>query len=250
MESRYGFTYENFKNGDQVAAVSGDSFPNIDTGDFLKLGDRKYMVIYTDKNLDSENKLLAYDIFIPLNSIPRICKVTDINIDLISIPTEQEVDIITEKLKEFFGYSIQITQPELPELLVEQFNSVSKIICIIVIIVVVLSSVMTYMFVVEKRSRWLAAVKMCGAENNQCIFIFLIEMMLILTVCFALGCFISKYIIIPKYADDYPAFLIVYNNQSYLYLFFGFAVATVVILVANVGPFTNKTIAEMQRRSG
>ncbi len=182
----------------------------------------------------------------PYKSIPNgtFC---EFSFELKEVPTQAECNEITQNLKQIFGYDVNVLPPELPDLLVEQFNSTSLLTCAVVMLIVIFNASLIYMFVLEKRKKWLSIIKLCGCKNDQCSVIFLTEIVFIIIICFIIGLYISNRFVIPKFIDQYPVFDVVYNTKSYGYIFLAYIVSSIIILLANIQPFVKRTVVDMQR---
>ena len=247
--NHYNFEFQSLAKGERIAAVSSEAFPLLDVGDTLEIDGMGFIVVYTDKDIPDINKTLACDVLVPYKALPKSCNINRYALELDDMPTKAEISKISASIKELFGTGVELTEPTLPELLVQQFNAMSKLLCVIVLFTVANSSAMAYMFVIYKRRKWLTAVKMCGAENNQCIEIFFIEILCIASACFMLGAVFSKYVLIPRYTEVYPAFALVFDRQSFIYLFISFILASLIILAVDIQEYINRSVADMQRRS-
>ncbi|SDB53996.1 FtsX-like permease family protein [Ruminococcaceae bacterium FB2012] len=238
-----GTSYNDFTRGGNVVVVRSDEFP-CETGDIINIGNTDYKVICA-----SSSSLQAYTFLFPYNHSPQKAKYNSVYLIFNDIPSKQLSKDIKDELETGLGLDYPIREPKIPDLLVEQFNAVMLIGCVISMILIASNCITVYMYIIRRRKTWISVIKLCGCKNTVIVNILISEMMIVTCFCYGIGYGIAYKMLIPKLSKYYPLFDSVYNYKSYLLLFISFIAISLIIIIIRISSFVNNSVNEMRRRA-
>lgn len=235
-----GVSFDEFVEGKNVVVVREDYLCKI--GDYINIEGKDYKII----GIMSE-MIQSVNFIFPFNNSPKNIKYDSLYLHFKEIPTKKICNEIKNSIEESFGSDYPIQEPDIPDLLVKQFNAVMLVGCTIAMILIISNCITVYMYILRRRKNWLTVVKLCGCKNRNLIEIFLSEMLLVSCICFGIGYMISDQLIIPKMSRFYPAFETVYVSKAYICLFVGFVIISIFISYIRLLLFVNKPIDSMRK---
>lgn len=237
--------YEMFERGENVVFVYTRSYP-CRLGDVININGRDYKVVRADDG-DEETRVLAQDFYFPYDAMPSGMKFHEMTLWFKDIPTHKQADTIAEKIKEYFGAEFPINMPEIPDLLVQQFNSAMLACCAVVALMIAFNCITVYMYIIRRRSDWIAAVRLCGCGNGSLMYIIGAEMLTVACAAFGIGALISHKLIIPKMSEFYPLFDQFYTGEAVGYLFLGYIGSFLLMTVGQLSAFVHRSVDRMRK---
>ena len=233
--------YEAFRKGENVVFVCTDEYP-CSKGDIISLNGKDFKVVRTGT---SETLVCAF--FFPYDAVPDGMEYCELTLDFTDIPTHKQADAIAERLKEDLNFTLPVKMPEIPDLLVQQFNTTMLAGCALAAVLIAFNCITVYMYIIRKRSDWIAVVKLCGCKNGGIVDIMLTEILLVSCACFGIGTLISAKLLIPKLTDYYPLFDQFYTAESYRWLFLGLAGMFALVTLIQLSPFVRRSVDSMRK---
>lgn len=239
--------FEAYKMGDSIAAVRSYYFP-CSVGDMININGKEYRVYDVDPaGPESDNERLANVFYFPYDAVPQGMEYYEITLRFTDIPTHAQADAIAERLRSDLGFTLPIKMPEIPDLLVQQFNTTMLAGCALAVLLIVFNCITVYMYIVRRRADWIAAVKLCGCRTESLQLIILAEMLIVTCLSFGIGAAASAGLIVPKLTKYYPLFDQFYSSKSYGCLFLGFIGAFSAIALFQLTPFIRRPIDRMRK---
>ena len=239
-----GVDYSDYLAGKKLAHINSQTFPSLSVGDKLTVGGSEYTIYKVSSSDDMWSDIGFY-----ATSMPDNIKASELHLDFTDIPLHDRIDELNVRIRELFGNDVFIVEPEIPDLLLQQFSLTSLSICGAIMLIVVFNCITVYMYVFEKRKNWLSVVKLCGCRNLVCSAVFTGEAMLVTCISTAAGTLIAKNLIIPKLEDVFEAFSLVYTTQSYLILAGAYCILSLIILSVTVKRFVSGTVDSMRKEA-
>lgn len=232
--------YDAYQNGENVVTVCTDTYP-CSEGDVISINGKDYKVVRTGSNM------LVNDFYFPYDSAPDGMEYYELTLDFTDIPTHEQADTVAERLKEDLDFTLPVNMPEIPDLLVQQFNTTMLAGCALAAVFIAFNCITVYMYIIRKRSDWIAVVKLCGCKNGGIVDIMLLEILLVSCACFGIGILISAKLLIPKLTDYYPLFDRFYTAESYRWLFLGLAGMFALVTLVQLSPFVRRSVDSMRK---
>lgn len=236
---------DKFMRGENVVLLSLKD-NTYSAGDMIRINGKDYEVLYAEDNQKFDTHLSNHFLF-PYNCVPEGMEFSTIQLSFIDIPTHAQADAIAEKLKEYFGNEFPIRMPEIPDLLVQQFNTAMLGGCALAAVLIAFNCITVYMYIIRRRADWIAVVKLCGCKNQSIVTIMLSEILLVSCACFGIGVLISMKLLIPKLTNYYPLFDKFYTADSYRFLFLGLAGVFALVTLVQLTPFVRRTVDSMRK---
>ncbi|MBR6874523.1 MAG: hypothetical protein IKN17_13550 [Ruminococcus sp.] len=238
-----GVDYSRYSSGERLVHVSSGRF-KVSAGDTVTVCGRDYKAY---KVSPGDNMWCDIGFFFP--SAPDGIQVQALYLDFADIPLRSRIEELNDLVRELFGSDLLIVEPDIPDLLIQQFNLTSLGICAAIALIVVFNCITVYMYIFEKRRSWLAVVKLCGCKDRRCSAIFLGEAMLVTAVCTAAGTLIAALAVIPGLESSFKAFPQVYSVGSYLIIAAAYCLLSLVILTISVTGFVGETVDAMRKEA-
>ena len=239
--------FEAYKKGENIVAVKTYYYP-CSVGDVLNINGKDYRVYRADDSDPNSGAAgLAQVFFFPYDSAPKEMEYYELTLDFTDIPTHKQADAIAERLIEDLNFTLPVNMPEIPNLLVQQFNTTMLAGCGLAAVLIAFNCITVYMYIIRKRSDWIAVVKLCGCKNGGIVGIMLSEILLVSCACFGIGALISAKLLIPKLTDYYPLFDQFYTAESYRWLFLGLAGMFALVTLIQLSPFVRRSVDSMRK---
>lgn len=121
------------------------------------------------------------------------------------------------------------------------YNNVISI-AFFISIVSVINFAMLYHFIIEKRQRNLAIMRMCGCTKSRAVFTYLAECIIITLPCYVVGTFINIIIGKKVFGRIFYFFEKAYTPKIYLAMFAVYFVAFIIILTVMISKTITRTI--------
>lgn len=233
--------FESYRDGKNVVKICTDEYP-CEIGDVLNINGKEYTVIETGSIMS-----MAVCFFFPYDAMPSGMKFHEMTLWFKDIPTHKQADTIAEKIKEYFGAEFPINMPEIPDLLVQQFNSAMLACCAVVALMIAFNCITVYMYIIRRRSDWIAAVRLCGCGNGSLMYIISAEMLTVACIAFGIGALTAVKLIIPKMSVYYPLFDRFYTREAVGYLFLGYLGAFLLMTVGQLSAFVHRSVDRMRK---
>lgn len=233
--------FDEYRTGKNVVTVCTDDYP-CEVGDVLNINGREYTVCRTDTSMK-----LVTSFFFPMDAIPTGMKFHEMTLWFKNIPTHKQADAIAEKMKEYFGAEFPINMPKIPDLLVQQFNTTMLACCAVVALLIAFNCISVYMYIIRRRSDWIAAVRLCGCGNGSLMYIISAEMLTVACIAFGIGALTAVKLIIPKMSVYYPLFDRFYTREAVGYLFLGYLGAFLLMTVGQLSAFVHRSVDRMRK---
>lgn len=238
-----GCGYAGYVSGEKAVKISQTSISKA-IGDTISIDGSDYVITGVTNINESWADLSFY-----FTSMPKTIGVTEIYLIFKEIPSHELIEGLNTNIHKWFGNDFEIFEPEIPDLLVKQFGMVSLTACSAIMLIVVFNCVIVYLYIFEKRKKWISVIKLCGCKNIDCIELFIIEASLVTVMCSLSGLLITKNAIIPRLEDYYVSFKSVYNLRSYICLFFAYVIVSIIMLTIAVKKYVSKTVDSMRKEA-
>ena len=240
-------TFEAYKRGDSIVAVKSYYYP-CSVGDILNINGKDYRVYDVDPaGPESDNKRLVNVFYFPYDSVPKGMEYYELTLHFTDIPTHAQADTVAERLTEELDFKLPVNMPEIPDLLVKQFNTTMLAGCGLAVLLIVFNCISVYMYIIRRRAGWIAAAKLCGCKTESLRLIILAEMLAVTCLSFGIGAAVSAGMIVPAMTKYYPLFDRFYSFKSYCCLFLGFIGLFYIAASAQLTPFVHRSVDRMRK---
>lgn len=165
---------------------------------------------------------------IPINTLNDKCIVMSSQIHLHGIPMANASERYNRKIVDLFGSNVLTHQPESIDLLEIQKNNFMIMGTIFVTVLIIINAVLCYIYILKSRKRWLAVMQICGANEKQCVIMYLLEILSINIICSFVGMCIFVFDIYGKMISINNLYKEIYSIQVYFY------VTAIYLMVAGV----------------
>lgn len=220
------FTEQDFRTNNNVISVNSEALP-YSPGDTVTIGSRNYTVKASNKNF-------AADIIIPYNSLTDDFLISRFDLFLGDIPTQNEISVISNKIRESFGYDLGMDVPQVPDLIENQFNNSTLLITILVGIIVLVNFGYLYDYILYTQSNVAALYKNVGCTKDKMIGIFITEFSIIGILMLPISLAIFFKLLRPFLANYYDVLNSVYTHKAVAYLVLGYIIADILIKLLKI----------------
>lgn len=220
------------QSGELVAVVSGESadswnqacerFRNAD-GTITMFG-KKYTVVGTYSAGTAAP-------IVPFLTVPDDVLITQIGFAFERNITRSMYSDITEKAAEQFGGKLKFPELKFPDTeTVSIYNNMIWI-ALLISLLSVTNFAMLYRFILLKRQRNLAIMRICGCTRNRAVMMYFAECVIITLPAYAVGAALNVLAANTVMCRVLEFFKQAYSIKTYLLLFAGFAVVFVVTVI-------------------
>lgn len=188
MYSGRMITNEEESDGANVAVVGNNGLGwNENT---LKLGDGKTYIVLFGKRYEvvGENKAVAPTPVIPFLSIPDDFIYDDVMIlDFANVITKPVYEELKEKAEQYMPNAMKFPELKLPDAdSITLYNNI-MLISLLIAVLSVLNFAMLYHFILEKRSKNLAIIRLCGCTKGKAVLLYLGECIIVSVPIYLIG---------------------------------------------------------------
>lgn len=201
------FDYQQVIGTEYVARVSKMLTDKI--GDTIEIAGNSYEIV-GKYNSDMPQ--------VPINALSEQCIVRSVQINLNGIPMHEDSKGYDKKIVDLFGSQALSHQPETIDLLEIQKNNFMIIGTIFVTVLIIINAILCYVYILKNRKRWLAVMRICGAEEKHCAILYLLEMMSINIICSFVGMNLFVFLIYGKMAEMNSLYKSIYSMRVYFYI--------------------------------
>lgn len=178
------FTVKEFENKDKKIVVSNLRRSDILVGDKILVDETEYTVIGLSFELTHR---------IVYNNKIRL-PIHEIQISLEDIPTEKINENVVDVLEKYFP-NLSITEPVKTEK-PSTGDTVLKFLFCSLFVLTLINIIFIYSYLLSLRKKNIIIMRVCGATKGKCVFLFLLEILIISTAVYIPTAFISR-IVLP-----------------------------------------------------
>lgn len=150
-------------------------------------------------------------------------------------------DLVETAMEEIPGI-LQFPELQLPDNdTIAVYNNVISI-AFFISIVSVVNFAMLYHFIIEKRQRNLAIMRMCGCTKSRAVFTYLAECIIITLPCYAVGTLLNAILGKNVFGKIFDFFEEAYTPKIYLAMFAVYFIAFIIILTVMISKTITRTI--------
>lgn len=226
------FVDQDFISNNNVISVNSDTF-SFNSGDTITIGSQNYTVKAAAKDF-------AADIIIPYNSLTDDFLISRFDLFLNDVPTQNEISVISNAIRENFGYDLGMDVPQVPDLIENQFNNSTLLITILVGIIVLVNFGYLYDYILYTQSNVVALYKNVGCTKDKMIGIFITEFSIVGLIMLPISLAIFFKLLQPFLANYYEVLNSIYTSQAIMWLVLGYIIADILIKLSKINLYVNK----------
>ena len=237
---REDMTYqEYFTTGKSV--ILSQEFSDFKSGDTVIINGESYNVLFVDRSGN-----MAVSVWMPYDAMPENVSLNSIQFFVKEIPKRSEIESTSEKLYDIFGRDYELFVPDIPDLLLKQFDRTMLLTCGAAMLLIVFNCANVYLYIISRRKNQIIVLKLCGCKNIILFVMLITETVLISASAFGIGTLLTSKLLLPFLSEEYPAFETVYTEQSFGFLFLGYIILSVIVLSVKLIAFLSSTVNEMR----
>lgn len=229
-----GLTSEEVKNGSNKIVLPFEMCYDYKVGDTYSVNDKEYTIVGIS---------LGNNFILPYNSI----KNTDEEINILFVTNDKlnkkEKNNLFKLIDECFE-DYQIIKPINVYINYSLSNVLEMILYVLLLFLGIINLVYLYSYILEKRKKQYAILRICGCTRLKGIAIYLCEILLIALISYVFAILLFKFIVIQVIAkvDIYTT----YSMQliSYLYALLIYLLITILVLFPYIKKYAYKPIAD------
>lgn len=242
-------TNEEEANAENVALVWADdpdeweeASERIRDGNYIKLFGKKYKVIGTYKAMHGPP-------IVPFLTIPDDIVIDELGFSFEKNLTKSIYDDMVKKAQMVLPGKLKFPELTFPDSdTISSYNNIIYIALILSIICVANFSVLFY-YILQKRKRKLAIMRLNGCTKLNAVFMYLTECIIFVLPCYSIGTLIN-YALCEKYFNNvFEYFKQAYTPQIYIFLFAVYFISFIVITTVLIISVVNKTITETMKEA-
>lgn len=210
------FTKKELVDGSKVAIVCATSkkYDN----DIMILNGEKYDVIAYALEVQEGKESIPF-LMMPIMSLPQKAMTRHLILYFNSPIDINEYNALKEACLEAFGDKIDIPEfVALDDIEDTKTNNTIILSGIILILFAAVNYCMIYRYILEKRKRTLAIYRICGCTKSLAAFAYMIEMIGVSLLIFAILIPLYHYIFLPRIGKMFEYMSLYYNNLTYIKL--------------------------------
>lgn len=168
---------------------------------------------------------------VPFLTVPEDVPITQIGFSFERNITRSAYNDITNKAEEYFGGLLKFPELKFPDTdTVSIYNNMIWI-ALLISLLSVTNFVMLYRFILLKRQRSLAIMRICGCSRKSAIAMYLVECVVITLPAYAVGAGLNVLITNKVMCRVLDHFKQAYSLKTYLWLFAGFILVFCIIVI-------------------
>lgn len=177
-------------------------------------------------------------------------KVSYIDVFFKNAPSYKYVKKLEVKLNELFPDNPCIRLPEVDDLEGLQKLDFIRIAAVLIVTIIILNVSIMYLYILKKRYKWLAILRMCGCKRYQVFTIYFLEIMAMLAFSISVGYVVFIKLAQPLLIETYPLISELFKlgvNRKIIELY---SVISVLVMSVSIIPLIRKTVVDMKREGG
>ena len=137
--------------------------------------------------------------------------------------TREQYNDIHDALLSYFGNAVTVPDIPLPDLDLQKLYRTVILIAGLIALIAGFNFTQLYLYILEKRRKRIAVMRICGCSKNRAASIFLIECMLFMFPAYLVSYLTFRYAVLPQCSKAFPFMADSFSPKIYLVLFCIFA---------------------------
>lgn len=238
------FSEQEEKNGERVALIFVNDYGGI--GEFSK----KLMIDdETALFQGNEYKIIGSQMFeefiVPFNCVKDDTLVSFVVFHFKKAVTRSQYNEIKEALEKNFPNVVEVQDLDIPEIENYYFYNTIIMISVLIAVLAAINFAFLYKYILSKRIKALAVLRICGCTKQQALGMFIGECMIIVVPVLALTTLAYDKLLLPKLGQYFEYIKSVYSPKLYLLISAIYIIITFIVLLVMINfGFLNKEIVE------
>lgn len=228
-----------FEAGESVALVGSEIEVS---GNKITVRDEEYTVIGKFK----EGSPYETAVELPFNRIPEKIKIINVYISFTKPLLEPEYNILADAVKLYFDDKVEM--PEFNGIKNENEYRVYRSVMVILVIFILMCGVdccVIYSHLLDKRRKMYSVSRVCGCTEIKAIFTYLMEIMIMSSVPFAMGLLIFIKVLLPMSEGIFEYMKYYLDKETYLEISAMYFGVLIIVYFVTVVRFVKKTPLEL-----
>lgn len=230
----------------------------------ISVGGESYELVILPKELDkpaqysySEDEVdISMSVFIPFTAIPGdtvlslLSENSALALSFEQPLTRSQYNEIGRALQEAVGDKASLPALEFTEVSELYYYRTVILISVVIAVLAAVNMAILYRFILERRSRELAVMRVCGCSKQRAVLMYLAECMLVNIPVFALTELAYHKLLMPRLAEVFEHIEGAYSFKLYLFIFLIYTVASLTVMLIMICSVISKhSLVELKAKS-
>ncbi|MBQ8134131.1 MAG: ABC transporter permease [Clostridia bacterium] len=188
-------------------------------------------------------------LYIPYKVIPDSCAVDGFSLTFDNNLYKEDIQEINSIVEDIFG--TKINDSSLPDPINPfelQLSQMLVVISIVVMVIVVLTIAKFYNFVLARRRKTLAILRLCGCTRERVHAIYMLEIFITMALSTAVGFAVFRLVLFDYIAGMYHSFDKFFSPEVIVMIIAAYFLISMLILTVTIQPSTRVSIKEMEKK--
>lgn len=164
--------------------------------------------------------------------------------------TRSQYTDVCDTFQRRFGDAIKVPELDIPDLDLQYFYKTILLISVLIALIAAFNFSQLYLYILEKRRKRIAIMRICGATKLRVACTYLLECMMLMLPVYLCAFLCFKHIILPAFRDTFPYMEPSYSTRIYLILLVIYLMISVLALVVMIVRYLSGNHLMRQQKGG